>query len=186
MIEFIELTKQIDWFSNCGRPYDISLYYKYITINEKDDAIKQLKKERNLKGFTSLTNLLIEANRRLGLYLDKYAKKEAQYTFNSLADTINKRFMNNSHEVDFMKIDKHFSQEFSTENKRWVYRIFRSTMTELYFLDYLPNIPTFYTKIFQIFQDSHVVTGWEGKFPSHETTFLNTPILSADGKVFIY
>jgi hypothetical protein len=186
MLELIEQIKSIDWFCNCGKLYNEHLYYEYIVVGNKIDAVKQLKKERNYRDFTSLTNLTIEANRRLGHFLDQYHEKDAQWTWNNLVDSINKRFMNNSNEFDFESVDRHFSQEFNIENKQWIYRIFRSTMIELYFLGYIPDIPTFYTKIFKIFQDGHVITGWDGKFPSHETSFSTNPIKTEDGKLLIW
>ena len=187
MFDFIELVKQIDWFSNCGALLDKYLCYEYIIIKDKEKAVKQLNSERNYKNFTSLTNLLIEANRRLGHYLDKYYEKEAQWTWNNLADSINNKFMNNSNELNFIEIDERFSIEFNVKNKRWIYQIFLATMVELYFIDYIPNIPAFYTKIFEIFKNGHIITGWEGKFASHETTiFLTTPIEAKDGKLLIF
>ena len=186
MLDFIEVVKQIDWFSNCGALFDDCLYYKYVIIKDKNVAVKQLNRDRNYKDFTSLTNLIIEANRRIGRYLDKYYERESQWTWNNLVDFINNKYMNNSIELNFINIDKKFSQDFNVKDKRWIYQIFRATMIELYFVDYIPEIPTFYTKIFKIFQDGHIITGWEGKFPSHEATSLTIPIDVEDGKLLIW
>ncbi|MDR2914078.1 MAG: hypothetical protein LBV74_04495 [Tannerella sp.] len=186
MLDFIEIVKHIDWFSNCGVLFDERLYYKYVMVKNKEDAIKQLRRERNCKNFTSLTNLIIEANRRIGHFLDKYYEKESQWTWNKLIDSINKKFMNDSIELNFIEIDERFSREFNIENKRWIYRIFRGVMIELYFIDYIPDVPTFYMKIFEIFQEGHIVTGWNGKFPLHDTTSLITPIEIEDGELLIW
>jgi hypothetical protein len=178
MNQFIESVKTIDWFSNCGKNYTKNIFYNYYLEGE-EKSIKKLNYIRDYKGFVTLGNLLIQADRRLGSYLTKHHKKEHDWTWNKLADVINKQFANN-----FINIDNYFSNKFNTKKNNFIYRIFRNTLFELFFVDHIPNLPIFYDNIFEIFIDGHIIIGWEGKFNWND--FNEKPIEPIDGKLVIF
>ena len=59
-------------------------------------------------------------------------------------------------------------------------------MMEKYCKKIFPEIPTFYEKIFKIYDDGHVITGWKGKsFPS-PYLYIDKPIDNKKGKLIIW
>ena len=178
MNQFIESVKSIDWFSNCGKNYTKKLFYNYCLETEKK-SIKKLNYLRNYKGFVTLENLNIQADRRLDSYLTKYHKKEHDWTWNKLIGVINKQFTNN-----FINIDNDFSNKFYTKKNNYIYRIFRNILCELFFVEHIPNLPIFYNNVFEVFIDGHVIIGWEGKFNWND--FNEKPIDPTDSKLIIF
>jgi hypothetical protein len=178
MNQLAESVKTIAWFSNCGKNYTKKIFYNYY-LEAEEKSIKKLNYKRDYKGFVTLGNLLIQADRRLGSYLAKHHKKEHDRTWNKLADVINKQFAN-----DFINIDDRFSSKFKTTGNNFIYRIFRNTLVELFFADHIPSLPIFYNNIFEIFIDGHIIIGWEGKFNWND--FNEKPIEPVDGELIIF
>jgi hypothetical protein len=178
MNQFTESVKTIDWFSNCGKNYTKKIFYDYC-LETEEKTIKKLNYIRDYKGFVTLGNLLIQADGRFGSYLTKHHKKEHDRTWNKLADVINKQYANN-----FINIDNYFSDKFNTKKNNIIYRIFRNTLFELFFVNHIPNLPIFYNNIFDIFIDGHTIIGWEGKFNWND--FNEKPIEPIDGKLVIF
>ena len=187
MNELIETVKGINWFSNCGKVYTKDLYFNYKLENE-NNTLKKLNQKRNYKEFVILENLFIAADRRKDLFLYRHHYKEHQYTYNKLMDRINKRFMNNINEINFVEIDSNYWNKFNINNRKKytsIYGIFRITLAELFFDSYISNIPIFYNHIFEIYKDGHIVVGWEGKAIEKEL-WNEEPIKQTDGKIIIY
>jgi hypothetical protein len=184
---FIWSYKNINWFNNCGKKYDEKLYFQYVSLEDMKTTSKRLNQTVNSKGFTFLEKLLEEADGRLDWYLYNNHKKENQITQNNLKDFIKKRFNKKTAEINFNITENKYIDMFSIKENRynWFYWIFGGVIMEMYFLEYIPNIPTFYTKIFKILQDGHMIIGWEGKFSSQDLC-LETPITEKDGKLIIY
>jgi hypothetical protein len=182
--KFINCNKKIEWFNNCGKIYQKKIFYNYELENKKNVS-KKLNYIKNYKEFVILENLFIVADSRINNYLRENSKKDFNWTFNKLADVVNKRFMDNSNEINFMKIDDYYSKTFNTKNKRTIYKIFRSYLFELFFIEYIPNIPIFYKNIYEIYKDGHIIIGWEGKGIEKEL-WSKEIIKTTDGKLIIY
>ena len=184
MNEFIGTTRKIEWFNNCGDTYAKKLFYKY-DLENKNNVSKKLSCIRNYKEFITLENLFIVADRRIANYIRENSEKDYNWTWNKLADNINKRFMNNANEINFIEIDNNYSVRFNVKNKRIIYRIFRSILFELFFMKFIPTIPIFYNNIFEIYKDGHIMIGWEGKEIEKKIWSVET-IKTTDGKMIIY
>jgi len=185
---FIEEMKHNSWFNNCGCDYSAGLFYKYQVETDISQVTKELQRKHNYKDNICLDNLIVEIDRRITIYLYKNHRREHQVTWNKLVDSINKRFMNIQSEIDFSHISFLFHTKYNIKTKvnLHLYSIFRGALIEFYILEYIPNIPTFYTNIIQIIRDGHIIIGWKGKFLSHENTFLCNSILPKDGSLLIY
>ena len=183
MNQFIEKVKEIEWFNNCGKIYQKKLFYNDELENIKN-ASKKLNYIKNHKEFVILENIFITADRRITNYLKENNEKEYNWTWNKLADVINKRFMDNSSEIDFMKIENNYCIKFNVKNNRMIYKIFRSILVELFFIKYIPNLPLFYNAIFEIYKDGHIIIEWEGKQIEAEL-WSKEPVKKTDGKIII-
>ena len=184
MNQFIETVKEIEWFHNCGKLYQKKLFYNYEMENKKNVS-KKLNYIRNYKGFITLENFFITVDRRIINYLTEN-EKSYHWTWNKLADVINKRYMNNSNEINFIEIDNNYSKQFNLKkNKRIIYQIFRNTLFELFFMNYIQNLPLFYTNIFEIYKGGHIIIGWEGN-EIEKDLWSKEMIKTTDGKIIIY
>lgn len=114
-------------------------------------------------------------------------KKEHNIIVNGkLINLINKRFTDDLKKIDLSKQSLVFNEMFDINyGYDWIQWIFNRVIFEIYFLEHIPTIPVFYTKIFKIFQDGHVLIGWNGKFPP-EYLCLQTPITYEDGNLIIF
>ncbi|MDR2926131.1 MAG: hypothetical protein LBU76_09350 [Azoarcus sp.] len=184
MNEFIEMFKKIELFNNCGKSYSKKIFYNYELENEKNVS-KKLNYIRNYKEFVTLENLFITVDRRIGNYQKENDERDFQWTWNKFADIVNKRFMNNTNEINFIKIDNNYSVRFNVKNKRNIYKIFRSNLIELFFKNYTPNMPIFYNNILEIYKNGHIIVGWEGKTIENDI-WSKEGIKSTEGKLIIY
>jgi hypothetical protein len=114
MNKFIEIVGNIEWFNNCGNIYTKKLFYNYDLENTKNIS-KKLNYIRDYKEFVTLENLFIMADRRLANYLKKNDERDFNWTWNKLADIINKRFMDNAKEINFMEIDNNYNIKFNVK-----------------------------------------------------------------------
>ena len=183
MNQFIETVKEIEWFNNCGKVYQKKLFYNY-ELENIENASKKLNYVKNYKEFFILENLYITADRRITNFLRENNEKEYNWTWNKLADVVNKRFMNNSSEIDFMEIENNYCIKFNVKNNKMIYKVFRSTLFELFFKNYMPNLPLLYDTIFEIYKDGHIIIGWEGK-QIEADLWSKEPIKKTDGKIKI-
>jgi hypothetical protein len=186
--EFIQCVKKIDWFANCGKKYEEKLYFDYVIEENVNEASKHLNQQTNSKGIVILERLLGEADSRLNWYLyNHYRKEHSVIASGKLIQLVNKRFADDLKIIDlnnqFLVLSEMFNIKYRDYN--WLQWIFNGTVFELYFLVNITNIPVFYTKIFKVFQDGHVLTGWNGKFPP-QNLCLETQIENKDVKMLIY
>ena len=184
MKKIIEDFKGIEFFKNCGKLYNKKLFYDY-RVENGCNIKKQLNRKTNYKEFVILENLFIVASRRLENYLNNNSKKDHEWTYNKLADTINKRFSKNTSEINFPEIDKNYCNKFLVRNTRIIYQLFRNILFELYFIEYIPKVPIFYNHIFELYKEGHIIIGWEGKSIEKEI-WSQESIKQSDGKIIIY
>lgn len=187
MNSFVENFKNNDWFVNCGNKYNAFSYYEIHQEFHKLKAQERLNQKRNSKNFTSLDNLIIESSRRLHLYLQTYHPEENQVTWNKVAKSINKKFYNKKEIIDFELLSKQLENKCDLVGDLYMYRLFHGTLMELYFSEYLKDIPLFFVNIFDIYKNGHLIIGWEGKFLSQEKhPNIFTPIEKTSGKIIIF
>lgn len=175
-----------NWFENCGKTINFGSSYKIESISNIEDAAKKLTYKRDVGGFVTLDNLLIEANRRKQLFLSLYHKNEMEYTWNKVTDAIVKAYISNR-KLDLDTIQKHFNAKFGVQADLKLNRIFIDTLNELYFKNNIENFPTFFTDIIDIYLNGHVIVGWSGKFDSHEIQVKDIqPITPTDGALAVW
>jgi hypothetical protein len=184
MNNFTEIVKKIEWFNNCGNIYTKKLFYDY-DLENQDNVSKKLNYVKDYREFVTPENLFMMADRRTANYQRKNAERDYNWTWNKLADVINKRFMNNTKEINLAEIDNNYSIRFNVKNKRILYKIFRSCLVELFFMKCTPNMPIFYNNIFEIYKDGHIIIGWEGK-AIEKDIWTAEAIKTTDGRIIIY
>lgn len=170
-----------NWFENCGVSSAFDTQYRIELVHTIDEAEKKLAYKRDVSGFVTLDNLLIEASRRKQLFLSLNHKNEIENTWNKLTDTIVKAYISNN-KLDIDKIQQNFNSKFGVQVDLYLRRIFVETLNELYFKSRIENFPTFFSDIINIYLKGNVVVGWLGKFGSHENQVKEIfPISPNDG-----
>jgi hypothetical protein len=170
-----------NWFENCGVSSAFDTQYRIELVHTIDEAEKKLAYKRDVRGFVTLDNLLIEAGRRKELFLSLNHRSELENTWNKLTDTIVKAYISN-YKFDFDKIQEKFNDEFGIQVDLYLRRIFVDTLNEIYFKSYIENFPTFFTDIIDVYLKGNVIVGWLGKFGSHEIQVKEIfPISPNDG-----
>ena len=184
--DFIKCVRNTKWFINCSNTYSKKLYYKFIFEEDIKSASKHLIQE-NHANFKNIESLFSQADSRLNWFLNRNYD-EKQTVRNKLIDIVNKRFLKNKNpEIDFDYIEKEYCKIFLIDKPRynWFSWMFMNIINEMYFKNYVQHIPTFYIKIFEIFNDGHIITGWKGKFPPQHLC-LDTEIDNKDGELIVF
>jgi len=170
-----------NWFENCGVRSAFDTQYRIELVHTIDEAEKKLAYKRDVSGFVTLDNLLIEAGRRKELFLSLNHRSELENTWNKLTDTIVKAYISN-YKFDFDKIQQNFNSKFGVQVDLYLRRIFVETLNELYFKSRIENFPIFFSDVIDIYLKGNVVVGWLGKFGSHEIQVKEIfPISPNDG-----
>lgn len=175
-----------DWFINCGLQSDYNTKFKVEIANNISEVEKKLAYKRDVKGFVTLDNLLIEAGRRSQLFLSLHHKNEMQHTWNKLTDVIVKEYISNQ-KFDFDKIQNNFNSLMGTQTDLYLRRVFINILKEIYFRDYIEGYPTFLSDVADIYLKGNAIIGWIGKFGSHEVQVKEISAISInDGVVNIW
>ena len=186
--KLIQEIKSINWFRNCGKEYKEYIYFQYVQENDIKIATKRLNQNVNSKGFVTLENLLINADSRQNWYLYNHFSKEHKIIANGrLADTIRKQFKKDLTEINIDKIGIDFNDKFHVglQKFNFISWVFWGTLFEIQLLEQVPELPAFYTKIFDVYQNGHILVGWNGKFPP-QNLCLEEPITNENGNLIIF
>ena len=188
--EFISSLGEIPWFSMCGESFATEVFFHAEQEPNFEVAIKHLNYKANARGIVTLEHLLGQANGRYSWFLYRNYKKEHQHTCSKLADIFDHRFAitKQNRAGIFSKQEEMYYTKFP-QNERppwsWMSWIICGTIQEMYFLEYIEEYPVFYTKVFDVYANGHIITGWRGQFPSQDKC-LDTPIMPDDGVLLIY
>jgi len=175
-----------NWFKNCGK--EINFKLKFNTEQEKniDEVEKKLTYKKDVKGFVTLDNLLIEAGRRSQLFLSLYHKSELENTWNKLTDVILQEYISNNR-FDFDSIEEKFNSQYEININLYIRKIFIDVLKEIYFRNKIENYPIFLIDVIDVYLTGNVIIGWIGKFDSHNVQVKDIyPINPNDGILNIY
>ena len=192
----ISLTKEMEemaskliennWFRNCGKDVNFKLKYNIEQEKNVDEIEKKLTYKKDVKGFVTLDNLLIEAGRRSQLFLSLYHKNEFGNTSNKLTDEIEKRYLLNN-KFDFDSIEEKFNLQYEININLFIRFIFIDILKEIYFKNIIENYPIFFIHVIDIYLEGNVIIGWLGKFGSHEVQVKDiSPIEPNEGILNIF
>ncbi|RKO68397.1 hypothetical protein D7322_27350 [Sphingobacterium puteale] len=175
-----------DWFRNCGQQSDYDTKFNVEIAHGISEVEKKLAYKRDVKGFVTLDNLLIEAGRRSQLFLSLHHKNEMQYTWNRLTDVIIKEYISNQ-KFDFDKIQNNFNTLLGTQTDLYLRGVFINILKEIYFNSFIEGYPTFLSEVVDVYLKGNVIVGWIGKFGSHEVQVNEISAISVnDGVVNIW
>lgn len=167
---FLKRIDKIDWFSNCGKKYDAELPYDYVLEENLAIVQKNFLKANNYAGIITIENLFQEATHRTYSYLRNNEKINLSVENLDVNDWVQlrERIIAKLNAYDFEKIDEKCNQNLELEKPvdGFAFKLLVATMMEIYCKKIFPEIPTFYEKIIQVYEDGHLITGWSGKFPS--------------------
>ena len=175
-----------DWFSNCGKKSSANIKFQIAQENTIDEVEKKLSYKKDIKGFVTLDNLLIEAGRRSELFLSLYHQREKENTWNKLTDAIVNRYIANN-KFDFDSIEHTFSSQYDITVNLEIRRIFIDVLKEIYFKNKIENYPIFLIDVIDVYLKGNVIIGWLGKFGSHEVQVKEIfPITPRDGVLSVW
>ena len=189
--QFIENISKIDWFKNCGTNYNVKLYYNFVLDNNIEIVRKNLNRENNYKGIITVENLFQEGAHRIYSYFKNNNK------INMSVENIEKNSWKNLMDKTIVEIKKKeivlktineklfLKLEINKPINTFVFNLLKYTMMEIYCKKYFFEIPEFFEKIFKIYEDGHLITGWKGKFPS-PYLFVEKLIDNKKGELIIW
>ena len=180
---------KIDWFCNCGKNYEAELHYDYVLEENIAIVQKNVTRNGNYAGIITIENLFQEASHRTYSYLRNNEKINLSVENLEVNDWVQlrERIIAKLNTYDFEKIDEKCYQNLELEKPfdGFAFKLLLLTMMETYCKKMFPEIPTFYEKIMQIYEDGHLITGWNGKFPS-PYLFVAKPIDNKKGQLRIW
>lgn len=186
---FLKRIDKIDWCSNCGKNYEAELHYEYVLEENITIAQKNVTKTSNYAGIITIDNLFQEATHRTYSYLHNNDKINLSVENLEVNDWVRlrERIITKLNTYDVEKIDEKYYQnlEFKKPVNRFAFKLLVSAIMEIYCKRMFPEIPTFYEKIMQVYEDGHLITGWNGKFPS-PYLFVAKPIDNKKGQLRIW
>lgn len=186
---FLRRIDKIDWFSNCGKNYQTELHYDYV-LEESIAIVQQnVTRANNYAGVITIENLFQEATHRTYSYLRNSEKINLSVGNLEVNDWVQlrERIITKLNTYDFDRIDKKYHQNLELKKPvdGFAFKLLVSAIMEIYCKRMFPEIPTFYEKIMQVYEDGHLITGWNGKFPS-PYLFTAKPIDNKKGQLRIW